>query len=416
MTTTLAEAIRDDRVTFEELHQKYDPVLQLVDVLIGVVPNCDQYLEVWQPGFRTYNLMVPNFLNLPGSLIGRSFPRDVVGLGMYTSSRAAGCNYCSAHTCSFALRRGASADAVTGADRTPAEAAVVAVAEALSSDQHTYSRELRHELRAHYSKADAEWIVMGVAMMGFLNKFMDAMGVDLEPEAVGDVSALISPTGWAIGNHGWADNALDQAEQASSANGLPDRDSLSTIATVLRHAPGAVRLEREWMDSMPKSGAAAMIRIGQDHDYEEPLLSCVYHAKPRRALGAMLRHNLDESQSKLGLGVKSLGAVVYADHVGNDGLAERSANFAVAKGIAPEVVASVRSGIDLTSSAPVIDDRTAAVITAARAMAPSPATVDSTTIRTVTDNLTSAEIVELAVWISVSQLQHRLSLWYGLAG
>ena len=185
MAATLAEAIHGERITWEELHERYDPVLQMVDVLIGVVPNCDTYLEVWPVGFRTYNLMVPNFLNLPASLFGRSAPKDVVGLGMYVSSRAASCNYCSAHTCSFALRRGSSAEAVTGADRTEAEAAAVAVAEALSTDPHHYRPALRDELLRHHTPADAEWIVMGVAMMGFLNKFMDAMGVELEAEAVG---------------------------------------------------------------------------------------------------------------------------------------------------------------------------------------------------------------------------------------
>lgn len=132
MANTLAEAMQTDRVSFEELHGRYDPVLQLVEVLIGVVPNCDQYLEVWQPGFRTYNLLVPNFLNLPGSLVGRSAAKDIVGLAMYASSRAASCKYCSAHTCSFALRRGSTAAAVIGDHRTPLEAAAVAVAEALS--------------------------------------------------------------------------------------------------------------------------------------------------------------------------------------------------------------------------------------------------------------------------------------------
>lgn len=415
MATTLSEAIQSERVSFEKLHQRYDPVLQMVDALIGVVPNCDQYLEVWPPGFRSYNLMVPNFLNLPVSLLGRSAPKDVVGLAMYASSRAANCNYCSAHTCSFALRRGSDADALTGASRTHGEAAAVAVAEALSADQHTYTPALGEALRALYSDANAEWIVMSVAMMGFLNKFMDAMGVELEAAAVEDVSALLTPTGWTVGKHGGEEGTLDKAARASSVHRLPDRDSMSTMAQVLRNAPGAVRLEREWMDGMAKSATGATLRLGRDYGYDEPLLSRMKHIKPRRALAAMLRHNLDPSRSELGIGLKSLGAIIYAEHVGNSWLADRSARFAVSKGMIGALVDSVRAGIDLTDDSPVIDDRTAAVIIAARAMSPSPALVDATTIRTVVERLTPSEIVELAVWISISQLQHRLSLWYGLA-
>jgi hypothetical protein len=94
----------------------------LVKVLIGVVPNCDRYLEIWRPGLRTYNLMVPAFVNLPLLLFGRGAPKDVVGLGLYASSRAARCAYCSAHTCSFALRRGSTPVAVIGTSRAPSEA------------------------------------------------------------------------------------------------------------------------------------------------------------------------------------------------------------------------------------------------------------------------------------------------------
>ncbi|MGI9616494.1 MAG: hypothetical protein ACR2QO_26495, partial [Acidimicrobiales bacterium] len=139
MPATLAEVLSDDRVEFEELEASYQPLLSIVEILIGVVPKCDRYLEIWQPGFRTYNLFVPNYLNLPALLFGRGAPKDAVGLGMYTSSRAAGCAYCSAHCCSFALRRGATSDAVSDASRNPGEAATAAVAEALGSMPHRYT-------------------------------------------------------------------------------------------------------------------------------------------------------------------------------------------------------------------------------------------------------------------------------------
>lgn len=414
MVSTLAEAIQHDRVSFDDLHDRYNPILQMVDVLIGVVPNCDPYLEVWPPGFRTYNLMVPNFLNLPASLFGRSAPKDIVGLGMYASSRAASCNYCSAHTCSFALRRGSSADAVTGNQRTPGEAATVAVAEALSYDQHVYKPMMGDELRRHYSAADAEWIVMGVAMMGFLNKFMDAMGIELEAEAVGDVAALIGPTGWSIGQHAWADSSLGAAERASSAEALPATDSFTTFAKVLRNAPGAVKLDREFMDGMPADAAAARKRLLTEYSYDEELLSHMQHAKPRRALAAMLRHNVDPAQSTLGIGAKALAGLVYAKHVGNRWLGDKAKALAAQYAVSPEIVNAVGITIDLTDNAVELDDRTSAIVAGALAMSPSPAAVDAATIATVTNNLSAAEIVELAVWISINQLQHRLSLWYEL--
>jgi hypothetical protein len=64
----------------------------------SVVPNRDLYLEIWPPAFRTYNVMVPNLLNLPFMVWGLGAPRSMLGLAMHVSSRAAGCMYCSAHT------------------------------------------------------------------------------------------------------------------------------------------------------------------------------------------------------------------------------------------------------------------------------------------------------------------------------
>jgi AhpD family alkylhydroperoxidase len=145
----LVDLVQRDAVPMATLHQRYGALLELVRKLIGVIPNCDPYLEVWPPGFRSYNVMVPNFLNLPLLIWGMGAPRATLGLAMYAASRTAGCAYCSAHTCSFALRRGASTEQVASAldasaQRTPEDAAALAVARALarvpsdlSADQRT---------------------------------------------------------------------------------------------------------------------------------------------------------------------------------------------------------------------------------------------------------------------------------------
>ncbi len=67
---SLAALISDERVPWTTLERRYGPLLGLVELLIGVVPNCDRYLEIWEPAFRTYNVLVPNFLNLPASVLG----------------------------------------------------------------------------------------------------------------------------------------------------------------------------------------------------------------------------------------------------------------------------------------------------------------------------------------------------------
>ena len=107
----LTPLLRDSMVSLEVLEDRYGALLKLVDTVLGVVPNCDPYLEIWPPAFRTYNIMVPNFLNLPVPVFGVGGPpASVVGLAMYVASRTAECPYCAAHRCSFAMRRGAAPD------------------------------------------------------------------------------------------------------------------------------------------------------------------------------------------------------------------------------------------------------------------------------------------------------------------
>src|SRR6478609_6157143 len=171
----LVDLLEEHAVPFETLDEKYGALLALVRTLIGVVPNCDPYLEIWPTAFRSYNVLVPNLLNLPFLVWGMGAPRAAVGLGMYVSSRAAGCPYCSAHACSFALRRGASVDQVAtaleeDARLAPPEKAVARVARALGRAEAVLADEDRQELLRHYSAAHAEWIVLGIAMMGWLNK------------------------------------------------------------------------------------------------------------------------------------------------------------------------------------------------------------------------------------------------------
>jgi len=114
MNTTIYAHLKLKAPAFSSLHKKYNPVLQLVDVLIGVIPNCDPIMEIWPTSFRTYNLFVPNLLNLPASLFGSKSVKALMGLAMYQSSAAAGCNYCTAHCCSFAIRRGLNESVVLG--------------------------------------------------------------------------------------------------------------------------------------------------------------------------------------------------------------------------------------------------------------------------------------------------------------
>jgi hypothetical protein len=380
----LTSLLKADAVPFATLRARYGGLLELVRALIGVVPNCDPYLEIWPPAFRTYNVMVPNFLNLPPLIWGMGAPRDVVGLAMYASSRAAGCAYCSAHTCSFALRRGALAEKVAQAagddlaGYTRAERAAVAMARALSSVPTSFEASQREELAASLSRADAEWILLSVAMMGFLNKFMDALGVELEGTTVQEVRGVIATSGWSSGKHGDGDAGPDGVP--------PPPDGVATRLGILRFAPGALALDRRWTagvpDRWPRVGDFLRERTG--HDF--PVLSRLTHRRAIRALATMLRDNLDAKTSVVGVARKLEAGNVYARAVGNGALEAQLRKLGTA-------------------------ERDARVEALARAIAPSPAIVDQGVVDVCRD-LPPAAIVEIVTFVSVVQLWHRVETFY----
>ncbi len=380
----LISLLKPHAVPMAKLHARYGGLLELVRTLIGVVPNCDPYLEIWPPAFRTYNVMVPNFLNLPLLVWGMGAPRDVLGLAIYASSRAAGCAYCSAHTCSFALRRGAAPDKVARATESDptgysrAERAAVAMARALSSVPASFTRAHREELLAALPRGDAEWIFLGVAMMGFLNKFMDALGVELEGATVEEVRDVIGPSGWSPGKH---------KDGGAGPNGAPPRaDGFATKLGIVRHAPGALALDKKWTagvpDRWPEVGAFLRERTG--HDF--PVLSRLAHRRAIRALATMLRDNFDPTTSAVGLPRKLAAGIAFAQAIRNE-----------------KVEAQLRE-----LGAAEADTRIDAL---ARAIAPSPAAVDESVVEGCR-GLSPASIVELVSFVSVLQLLHRVETFF----
>ena len=53
---SLMSLLHESMVGWDVLEDRYGALLRLVDTVLGVVPNCDRYLEIWPPAFRTYSM------------------------------------------------------------------------------------------------------------------------------------------------------------------------------------------------------------------------------------------------------------------------------------------------------------------------------------------------------------------------
>lgn len=409
----LVSLLKQDAVPMTTLHERYGPLLELVRTLIGVVPNCDSYLEIWPPAFRTYNIMVPNFLNLPFSLFGiGGAPKDIVGLGMYVSSRASECPYCSAHTCSFALRRGATPEKVAralvgGEAFTPGELAAIAVARSLALIPCEVTEAERQALTDHFTSVEAEWIVLGIVMMGFLNKFMDAVSVELEPTTVAEVTSVMGAD-WSTGKSG---RTLDPALGTTTP---PAPDSLRTRLAVLRFAPKAIALDRQWQRGVPHAWPAigAFLRDLTGHDF--PVLSRMRNKRAIRAAASMLRENLNPETTVIGLETKILAGIVFATIVADEPLAVDVRTVAARIGVSSaRLDDAARFASNRDADAPADNPAGQAALLLARAASPSPAAVTDDVVDACRQGALSAPaIVELIAWISVLQMLHRLSCYF----
>jgi alkylhydroperoxidase family enzyme len=409
---SLAPLLWESRVGWDVLNDRYGPLLRLVDTVLGVVPNCDRYLEIWPPAFRTYNILVPNLLNLPVPVVGVGGPPPgVVGLAMYVASRVAGCPYCSAHSCSFAMRRGASPDKVAAAlvpDRTftQGELAAIAVARSLGRVPCELTAAERDELVDVYGERNAEWVVLAAVMMGFLNKFMDSIGVELEQSVVSEVSSTMG-TEWSPGKAG---TLLDPA---APERPVPAVDGWRTRMRLLPLLPAAIRFDRRWQQDTPSRWPAIAAFLSERTGHDFPVLERLHSRRAARSIASLLQQNLDPATSVVGVPLKVLAGAIFAEIVGNEALAGDIRALARHAGLDSEKVGNAIAyarGDDTVS--PAGSPIESAALALARAASYSPARTDASTVEACRDGgLSPAAVVEVITWLSVLQMLHRLTCY-----
>lgn len=436
---TLAQALAPARSDWASIQQSYGSILSLIRELIGVQPASIPYLDIWPPGHKALNLLVPALFNLPPMLLRPARFKSLVGLAALSASRAAGCNYCMAHTCVFALKRGAPVDAVraaaTAADAAadPADAAVITMAAALASVPASLTPE--HLAACAESADDLRWLAYAAVLMGFLNKFMDVMGVELEPGAIAGASDVLAPTGWTMGKHAPPPAAPPPPPPAAVVGDPAAVDGWGTYVRVLGSAPGAVMLEWGWLAGVPgtAAGAAGAAAVRQWLEAEVGFAFAVVErlepARPRRAVAAVVRDCLDPKLSKVGLAAKCAAALVFARCVANPRLeqdVERMVGAVAAPNTWPEASSSSSVGAILEyagrptdgngdgPSPGVVDARMGLIVEFVRAASSSPAVISDQMVSRITEQLEAAEIIELVVWLAVLQLLHRLDVFYAV--
>ncbi|WP_222931531.1 carboxymuconolactone decarboxylase family protein, partial [Xanthovirga aplysinae] len=126
----------------------------------------------------------------------------------YVSSHAAGCQYCQAHTIRAAERYSAEQEQLeniwdykTHPAFSEAERVALDFALASSSIPNGVDDQISENLRAHWDEGEIVEILGVVALFGFLNRWNDSMGTEMEMPAVESGEKYLKPQGWSVGKH-----------------------------------------------------------------------------------------------------------------------------------------------------------------------------------------------------------------------
>lgn len=126
----------------------------------------------------------------------------------YLSSMTAGCRYCEAHAIRAAERYGSEQDKLnhiwdykTYPAFSDAERAVFDFAIAASCVPNAVDDEIADKLREYWDEGEIVEILGVVALFGYLNRWNDSMGTQLEEPAAEDGNKYLKTKGWTRGKH-----------------------------------------------------------------------------------------------------------------------------------------------------------------------------------------------------------------------
>ncbi len=126
----------------------------------------------------------------------------------YVSSNATGCRYCQAHAIRAAERYGAEREQLeniweykTHPAFSAAERAALDLGLQASLIPNAVDDELSERLREHWDEGEIVEMMGVVALFGYLNRWNDSMGTQLEEPAAEDGNNYLAGQGWSRGKH-----------------------------------------------------------------------------------------------------------------------------------------------------------------------------------------------------------------------
>ena len=126
----------------------------------------------------------------------------------YISSNAAGCRYCQAHAIRAAERYGAEKEQLeniwdykTQPSFSEAEKAALDFALSSSVIPNAVTDEIAENLRKYWDEGEIVEMMGVIALFGYLNRWNDSMGTEMEDGAIESGEQFLAKKGWIVGKH-----------------------------------------------------------------------------------------------------------------------------------------------------------------------------------------------------------------------
>ncbi len=182
----------------EEMAQFYEETL-------GFTPN-SLFTMMHRPRISTAFVEMNKAVMENKGRVTSSLKRELA----YISSMTTGCRYCEAHAIRAAERYGSEQDRLnhiweykTYPAFTEGERAIFDLAIAASQVPNAVTDEISENMRKHWDDGEIVEVLGVIALFGYLNRWNDSMGTQLEKPAAEDGERILKPAGWEIGKHNY---------------------------------------------------------------------------------------------------------------------------------------------------------------------------------------------------------------------
>ena len=172
---------------------------------LGFVPNSWLIMQRKPKFLKAFAALTATLWDPADSTVDRGLKRLVA----HVVSRAAGCQYCMAHTIEGAKHLGvedrklaAVWDYQTSPLFSPAERTALDFAFAAGQVPNQVTDDDFDLMRQHWTEEQIVEIVGVIAVFGFLNRFNDTMGTPLEDAPAATGETFLGAHGWTPGKHG----------------------------------------------------------------------------------------------------------------------------------------------------------------------------------------------------------------------